>query len=151
MKKTLSVILAIVMMLSCVAAGFGVFAADKCAYCDDCTGEADCTCCIHCPNLDKGRIQSCVKTDENGEYVYCCADCSGLWPFDCGKTCGCETCNGQSVDVDDGTGDPVLTPEQQEGVITGFQKIIKQIAAVFDRIFNAIFEFLRISDSGWQE
>lgn len=152
MKKTLSVILAIVMILTCFVAAVAAVPADHaaiCGHCGSCTAKAGtCAECIYCPNLEKGRICSCVgEYDEaTGEYSFCCANCTGLWPCECGRDCGCEYCLGQSQEIDDGTGDPIIPPKTQEQIIANFQKIIRQIADALDKFFDAIFEFLRLDE-----
>ena len=39
-----------------------------------------------------------------------------------------------------------VNEEAQEEFVTGFQAVLKRISDVFDKIFNAIFEFLRLDE-----
>lgn len=155
MKKALSVVLALIMIMTCGMVAFateaevlGEVGTYKVCECKDCKKAAGCTCCIFCPYLNEDFILQCVKPVEGPEgerhVVKCCANCSGLFPCDCGSKCGCATCDGESIEKDDGSGDPLLTPEQQEKFVNGFQKIIKIISDAFNKFFDAIFEFLRI-------
>lgn len=145
MKKALSVFLAVLMILSSLAVGFGVFAADsaKCDKCGkDCTKvPGTCHCCAACDYIDETYLTSCVK-DADGHFNgnFCCSKCTGIWPC----SCGCSCCD-NFVDKDDDNG-PILTPEQQETFINGFRAVLKKVSDVFDKIFDAIFEFLRIGE-----
>lgn len=154
MKKALSVVLALVMVFSC----FGVIFASAedvdmgLCKCKKCTKAEGCHCCIYCPYLDKGYITSCVKFDEEGNPSFCCADCTGIFPCNCGvdsqgnKKVDHDCCYDNYENIDDGTGLPILTPDQQNTFIQGFQNVLKKVSDIFDSIFNAIFEFLRIKD-----
>lgn len=172
MKKALSVILAMILLMSCFATAFAAdeeivlddssyayneCKCENCKYKDckdaNCSHAKDCNCCIYCSHLDESLIiKQCVNYyyDENGNRWVnkCCANCRGIWPCDCGTNtmCGCKTCNGDSIDKDTGDGEPILTPEQQEQVVDGFQKVIKIVSDVFNQIFEAIFKFLRIDE-----
>ena len=147
MKKTLSVILALVMLMSCCVVAF---AADGCD-CDDCTKSAGCHCCIYCPYLNEDYILQCAQVevvDGEKQVVLCCAHCTGTWPCSCGlnSNCGCATCNGSSLDANDGKGEPLVPEDMQDDFVSGFQKIIKIVADAFNKFFDAIFEFLRINE-----
>ena len=147
MKKLLSVILAVLIVVTCSFAAFVVFAEDAApvdttCHCANHNPDAPCHCCVYCPNLDKGYLTSCVQYNENGEASFCCSKCTGIWPC----TCGCDCCNDNYAEIDDGTGLPILTPDQQDAFIGGFQGAMAKVAAVFDRIFNAIMDFLRIEE-----
>ncbi|MCM1364194.1 MAG: hypothetical protein NC122_07160 [Faecalibacterium sp.] len=153
MKKTLAVILAVMMMFSCFAVSLGVFAeettavADECTCgCEDCIAEKGaCHCCIYCKYLDKRYLTDCVVVDSKGnidfENSFCCDECTGIWPCRCGHDC----CNTKEV-VDKNNGDPILTPGQQQTLTMVFQNIIKRFADAFDSLFQAIFDFLRIGE-----
>ena len=144
MKKTLAVILSVLMILSSFSLGIGVFAEDrqKVCTCEDCTKiENGCHCCVYCPYLDKTYLTSCVQ-DEKGNFVesFCCGECTGIWPCHCGHPC-CDP------NEDPGKGDgPIFTPSEQEDIVRIFQNIIGKIAAVFDKLFDALFEFLRLGE-----
>ncbi len=154
MKKTLAVVLAVIMMLSCFTVGFGVFAVDEeeitpvtkavVCNCTDCVGETEgkCHCCIACPYLDKRYVTDCVVFNADGTFTFCCDNCTGIWPCKCGHEC-CRT----DETIDDPAGEPILTPGQQQSVISGFQNLMKIFTSIFDRLFNAVLEFLRIGDA----
>ena len=158
MKKALSVILALILAMSCFSVAFAADEAQAPAgtyevcECDDCKKADGCTCCIYCPYLNEDYIlKQCAKVevvDGKRYVVFCCANCTGIFPCDCGtrSECGCKTCDGSSIEKDDGTGEPILTPEQQEEFVTGFQKIMKVLADAFNKFFDAIFEFLRLEE-----
>ena len=153
MKKTLAVFLAVIMMFSCFALAFGVYAEEttkaensRVCTCPDCTKEkGNCHCCIYCQYLDKRYLTKCVVLDENGNIDYenslCCEDCKGIWPCTCGHDC----CDPNET-VEDFNHDPILTPDQQNKFVMVFQNLIKRFADAFDKLFDAIFEFLRIKD-----
>lgn len=150
MKKTLSIILAVVMALTACACTFGVFAAGGSndalvCECENCTKIANgCHCCAACPYLDETYLLSCAK-DQIGHFKgsFCCSECTGIWPCDC--TCGCEACSVKDDRPDDDF-TPIFTETQQKEIVNGFQAIMKKIASVFDNIFNAIFAFLRFGE-----
>lgn len=148
MKKALSLFLAVVMILSAFAVSFAVvaedIAMDSCT-CKNCTRQMNsCRCCAYCPYLDKTVLLSCAK-DESGNFKgsFCCGDCSGIWPCDC--HCGCEACENKDPDADSDP-QPIIPEAQRKTIVEAFQNAIKKVAAVFDKIFDAIFEFLRIDD-----
>ena len=150
MKKVLSVLLALIIVLTGAFTVMFAFAEEQPVVDTTChcanhksasTGEK-CHCCVYCDNLDKGYVTSCVQYNEDGVASFCCSKCTGIWPC----TCGCDCCNDHYANIDDGTGLPLLNPEQQSAFIGGFQGVMSKISAVFDRIFNAIFDFLRIEN-----
>ena len=148
MKKALSLLLAVVLILSTFAVSFAVFAEDvgmKECTCSNCTRVPNgCHCCAYCPYIDKTFLLSCAK-DEDGNFKgsFCCGECSGIWPCDC--HCGCEACENKSQEPDPDP-EPIIPEAQRKTFIEAFQSAIKRVAAVFDKIFNAIFEFLRIDE-----
>ena len=131
MKKALSIILALILAMSTFSVAFAVSGTYEVCDCEECKLENGCTCCIYCPYLNEDYIlKQCATVEivDGKRYVsFCCANCTGLFPCDCGtrSTCGCKTCDGESIEKEDGSGDPFFTPEQQEEFITGFQKIMK--------------------------
>lgn len=165
MKRTLSIFLALVMMLSCFAVCFAASAADGNAVACTCKNHKDkeeapkgCHCCVYCPNLDKTYLTSCVRTESGelnaknvgfckevnkyGETVWVkCDKCTGIWPCKCGHDC----CDPYEQSIDNPNG-PILTPDQQEQVTTGFQGFIKKVKALFDDFFNKIFDFLKVGE-----
>lgn len=169
MKKVISVFLALIMIFSCV--GVVLVSAennDDCTCgCFNCTNKEGCHCCIYCEKLDKNYVLSCVTYDENKVPHFCCDECDGLFPCSCGATAAYEfeknedgsyklddnynkipkhpmCCINNYESIEDGSA--ILTPDQQESFITGFRSILKTIAAVFDELFNRLFEFLRVKD-----
>lgn len=165
MKKTLSVLLALIMLMSCCITAFAYTpdstykecTCENCKYkdCNDasCAHAHDCNCCLYCDHLDENLIiKQCVKYEkvDGKRHILekCCANCTGLVGCDCGSSslCGCAVCNGSDIKVDDGKGEPILTPEQQEQVETGFQNVIKILAEAFNKFFDAVFKFLRIDE-----
>ncbi|MBQ8029578.1 MAG: hypothetical protein IJ262_09285 [Clostridia bacterium] len=148
MKKALSVILAVVMILSTFAVSFAAFAtytpdpAPVCTH-EEHAADGECVCCVYCPYVDKGKILSCCR-DENGNFSgsFCCYECVGLWPCNC----ECDCCV-SSLDADvDTNGDPIFTEEQQDQIVNAFQKILKIVSDAFNKFFDAIFEFLRLGE-----
>ena len=166
MKKIISVLLAVLMLMSMLAvSGFAteLIVRDDTSYrpvnvckCEDHVGapKKSCHCCIFCENLDMQYVTTCAKnpdgtlklyTDENGsKYIaVCCANCTGLWPC----KCGCECCaENENIGDKDHTLDDVVSDEKKEEYVDGFQKVLKVISDAFDEFFNKIFEFLRIFD-----
>ena len=170
MKKSLSVLLALVMLFGC----FSMVASAK--YYDgemvpvketingleyqykvtsECTCEnADhfdgkkCHCCVKCPNLDISYLTKCAtENNENGEVGFdgtvCCEDCTGItW----GCNCGCVCCGEKDQNLDDNKNNigDFITDEDKQSFVDGFQAILKKISDAFDAFFDAIFAFLKI-------
>lgn len=119
MKRTLSVFIALVMMLSCFAACFATGAVDlstpACRCVDHTNAPEGCHCCIYCPNLDLDYVTDCkidlygnldlsrviyeVKDGIPTVHGYCiedgklveCDECTGIYPCNCGHDC-CHPC-----------------------------------------------------------
>ncbi|MBQ3136295.1 MAG: hypothetical protein IJB74_02315 [Clostridia bacterium] len=143
MKKTLSILMSILIL----ALSFTFLAGAAGCDCKTHTNSAEgCHCCFDCNNLDVHYITSCIKDAAvDGEYDYnkrCCNECTGLIPCNCGCDCCAPDANGGN---NTGNG-PILTPDQQEEVIDGFQNVLSRIREFFDKLFNAIFEFLRFDE-----
>ncbi len=171
MKKSLSILVAIVMLFSCFAmtasaaiTGREMVAVDEdingyiyqYKLYGDCTctdaahfdGEA-CHCCVFCPNLDDSYLTKCAtENNEPGETGFdgtvCCEECEGIWPCNC--KCAC--CSDKNQDLEDNKNniDDYWGEEQQEDFVNGFQAILKRISDAFDKFFDAIFEFLRLDE-----
>lgn len=139
MKKIISVFLAALMLMSCL--GVAGSAADGVCDCGEgvhVDGQL-CTCCVYCPNPDKTKWNTCYR--ENG--AFCCSECDGIYP--CGCTCECCTDN-QDINSDNSKLDEIITEEDKEQFVDGFQAILKRISDFFDMLFDTIFEFLRIDE-----
>ena len=146
MKKTLSVMLAVLMLLATFTVGFAAFAGDSCEFCDNphSTQAGSCTCCLNCPNLDLSKVAACAK-GPNGVTTegFCCANCTGFYDCTCGKNCKCTFCGGTG----DSTGaelKPVIPENTQEYIKDLFQRILGKISEVFDRIFEVAFAVFNI-------
>ncbi len=157
MKKVISIMLAVLMLFSVtvvVASATdyidpetGVERNGVCT-CDDHFDDDSeyCNCCLLCSNLNPGYKTSCVKwNEEQGYYEVCCRECTGVWPCDCGCDC-CKEHDQNYEDNNDSTLDDYWGEEEQKDFVSGFQAILKQISDVFDKIFDAIFEFLRLDE-----
>ena len=144
MKKVISVLLAALMLMSCF--GMVSFAEDavcKCPQGVQVDGQA-CHCCVYCPNLDSSYVMNCYF-----KYgAYCCDACNGMYPCNCGLTCGCEYCvdADQDISAGDSTLGDIWSEQDQENSVDGFQAILKKISDFFGMVFDAIFEFLRIDE-----
>lgn len=142
MKKIISVFLAALMLMSCL--GVAGVAADG-----ECTcgvgvhvDNQPCDCCVYCPNVDVSKMNTCYR--EGG--AFCCADCDGM--YGCGCNCGCKYCATGDQDINDDNSNlgDIITEEDKEQFVDGFQAILKKISDFFDMVFDAIFEFLRIGE-----
>lgn len=147
MKKVVSVLLAALMLMSCF--GMVSFATvekeGKCTCDGNHNPNASCSCCLFCPNLDAGKVTSCAKGSLNSDVkIVCCYECTGIK----GCTCGCECCKTADEDInsDNGTLDDLITDEDKDNFVDGFQSILKTLSDFFDMVFDAIFEFLRIDE-----
>ena len=154
MKKIISVLLAALMLMSCFA--MGSFAQSELCNCDRGvhTDDGSCTCCVYCDNLDVSLIMNCCFENgvvENGKLVTpvpCCNFCDGIYPCDCGTSCGCKYCINQDKDISAGGSklDELITEQDKQNFVDGFQAILKKVSDFFDMVFDAIFEFLRIDE-----
>ena len=154
MKKVISVLLAALMLMSCFAVVS--FAEGESCTCPPGvhTENGSCTCCLYCENLDISNVMNCCFEHgviENGKLVTavpCCDACDGLYPCNCGTSCGCKFCVGGDKDLSagDSTLAEIWGKEEQEAFVDGFQAILKKISDFFDLVFDAIFEFLRIDE-----
>ncbi len=144
MKKTLSILMTILI----IALSFTFVASAACECREHKASPANsCHCCIDCDNFDEHWASSCVKkTDAEGKIVIdkesrCCIHCTGL--LDC--SCGCECCVAGDGNNSSAPGQ-ILTPEQQDQVVDTFQNVLGRIREFFDKLFDAIFEFLRFDE-----
>ena len=170
MKKSLSVLLALVMLFGCfsmvasakyyegemVAVGYDVDGSEIHQYrvTSECTCEnaahfngEDCHCCVKCPNLDISYLTRCATENNlDGETGFdgtvCCEDCKGIWPCNC----KCECCGEKDQNLDDNKNNfgDFITDDDKDQFVNGFQAILKRISDAFDAFFDAIFAFLRI-------
>ncbi len=152
MKKTLSILMS-VLILALSFTMVSSAAAYKCE-CVDHVAK-DCKCCIYCPNLDNHYLTSCaVNSDgtlkyanpeapEEERYVeLCCKKCTGIIPCDC----GCSCCTLSEEDIENMNPDQIFDENQQEQIITGFQKVLGRLRTFFDDFFEMVFEFLRLDE-----
>lgn len=144
MKKALSILMSVLI----IALSFTFMASAVC----ECKEHKDapvnsCACCIECDNIDTHILASCVKTVKEGDKYFvdktqpfCCASCTGLTTC----TCPCNCCVGDK----DGNKAPdqIFNDDQQEDIIETFQSVLGRIREFFDKLFDAIFEFLRFDD-----
>ena len=151
MKKTLSVMLAVLMLLATFTVGFAAFAEDTCEFCGKphtSTEAGSCTCCLYCQYLDTTKVAGCAKyngqviVDENGR---CCANCTGFFDCTCGTTnnCNCPYCSGTGVAPEKEL-EPIFSENTQEYIKNLFQQILGKIAEVFDRIFEVAFAVFNV-------
>ena len=146
MKKALSLVLAVIMLMStmvlCVsAADYEIpYKHNECL--DNHFGLDDCRCCIYCDNKDTDYIRKCATYDETTGIwsSSCCNLCNGL--MNC--NCGCECCPKQETNE---SGSGGLLPEDvQDSLVDSFRNALNKVKKVFDDFFDRIFEFLRIED-----
>lgn len=151
MKKVISILLVLLVAfsaMSMVAGAEVVSPTPKCT-CDDHKKQPanSCHCCVLCPNIDKTYLTACATNDSSdGTYdgSLCCAECTGIWPCNCGCECCKKSGSNSSNKPIIGDGDKIWDGDAQEEFVNGFQKILKRVSDVFDKIFTAIFEFLKI-------
>ena len=143
MKKVISVFLAALMLMSCLAVvGFAAEKTCTCGVGVHVDGEP-CACCVYCPNPNKSKWNACYSPAKDS---YCCADCTGMYGCTC--KCGCEHCKTGNQDIagDNNTLDKVVDDQTKGELVSGFQGLLKKVSDFFDKIFDAIFEFLRIDE-----
>ncbi len=147
MKKALSLLLAVIMLMSTMALCASAaeyelpYQHNNCTY-EKHNGLDDCRCCIYCENIDTRFIrQNCAEYDEKTKnWSVCCTLCNGL--MNC--NCGCECCPAVENKEE---GNPTLVPERvQNSLVEGFRNALNKVMKVFDEFFDRIFEFLRIED-----
>ena len=152
MKKTLSILMSVLIIalsLSMVSSA-ALYECD----CEDHVAE-NCKCCVYCPNLDTHYLTSCVVNPDGTlkyknpeapegerEVAFCCGRCTGIIPC----KCGCSCCTLSEEDIENMNPDQIFDENQQEQIITGFQKVLNRFREFFDNFFEMIFEFLRIDD-----
>ena len=145
MKKALSLLLAVIMIMSTMA----LIASAKSEYelpynhhnCLNHISIDECRCCIYCENRDTQFRRECAEYDESTKTWYvCCNLCNGL--ANC--NCGCPCCPKQEISEESsGT----LIPEPvQDSLVERFRNALNKVIKVFDDLFDSIFEFLRIED-----
>ncbi len=153
MKKVISILLVVLVAFSAMSmiAGAEVISPEpKCTCANHKSTPANsCHCCVLCPNIEKSYLTACATNDnKDGSGTYdgslCCSNCTGIFPCNC----GCSCCKDNDSDKNDkpilGNGGELWNSDAQEEFVNGFQAILKRVSDVFDKIFNAIFEFLKI-------
>lgn len=150
MKKVISVLLVVLVAFSALSmisfAGEVVAPSGVCT-CEDHKAEpaGTCHCCVYCPNIDKTYLTSCAKgPDGKFDGTLCCGKCTGIFPCFCGCSCCANNEEQPSNNPIVGQWDDIWDQDAQDNYVNAFQKILKRISDVFDNIFNAIFEFLKI-------
>lgn len=154
MKKILSVLLAVLMLAATFTCACVVFADDGDEYtctCENCLKNADCKCCIYCNYSQK--ILSCVQKHggANGEAIYCCEGCSGFLGCRCGEDpelCNCDACKAANQTGEDPYSGQtqLIDSDTQKTIIKIFRSVLDKVAEVFDKLFDAVNEFLRLDD-----
>ena len=151
MKKSLSILLAVLLVFATLAVGFAAFAeSDDPSVCRGNCGKphsatpSSCTCCLNCQNLDMSKVSACAK-DADGvkKDGFCCANCTGFYDCTCGKTCKCKFCQGTG-DAEETELKPVIPETTQNYIKDLFQSIIHKISEVFDRMFEVAFAIFNI-------
>lgn len=143
MKKFISVLLAALMLMSC----FGMLSfarGERCTCPAGVHNEAGpCTCCVYCDKLDVTDRMQCYDPVADS---FCCAACDGVYPCTCG--CGCKFCVSGDQDISDGDSnmDDLISDQDKNNFVDGFQAVLKKISDFFDELFDTIFEFLRLDD-----
>lgn len=151
MKKVISILLVVLVAFSALSmvsfAGSEVVdLSGKCTCADHVESPAGvCHCCVLCPNVDITYLTACAKgSDDKFDGDLCCGKCIGMFPC----SCGCSCCDNEEEEPSNnpivGKWDELWDQKAQDDFVNGFQSILKRIADVFDSIFNAIFEFLKI-------
>ena len=152
MKKTLAILLAVIMLLASFAISFAVFADEPvdpiCSACGKqhtSTVRGSCTCCLRCPYLDLSKVVACHKDNNGVTSSYCCGNCTGFYGCTCGQNpdCGCRFCNGTGVEQETDV-KPIVPEQTQIHIKELFQTIMHKISEVFDRIFEAAFAVLNV-------
>ncbi len=147
MKKALSIILALIMITAVFAlpasAADSVLVTDTICDCEDHVKTGKCTCCLYCENLDRTYKTPCAVQLEDGTYTVCCIDCDGIFPCDC----NCDCCPKDSESNPENTDKPpLISEENQEVIVGGWNEIMQKVVAFFEEFFNYIFEFLKLAD-----
>lgn len=172
MKKVIAVLLSVLLAFSCMALTASalqfdedpVYVGDKdnanqyvyqykvlgtcgCHFVGEHTGA--CSCCVLCPNFDTSKLSDCARStapigigDSMFDGYLCCTDCVGMK----GCNCGCPCCGlvDEDIENENGNSGGLITDEQKDSFVDGFQSILKTISDAFDRFFDAIFAFLKL-------
>lgn len=149
MKKIIAVLLSALMIFSVMGVAYAA-EIQEVEVTGQCTHEhkdaAPCHCCLFCPNIDISYLTTCAKNQGDGmkyDGSLCCAECTGIFPCNCGCSCCAES---QDKDDDGNKLDDLITDADKDSFVAGFQSILKVISDWFDKIFDAIFEFLRFDE-----
>ncbi len=153
MKKVISVLLSLVMVMSClgVLAVAGVDGTTGICVCQNHITE-NCSCCVYCPQLSESAKAGCVTREDKGDGYYliiaCCESCTGLAFCDCGESngCSCSSCKDENIEDSEASQGALLPEDVQSDIVSWFQLILGRISDAFDVFFDAIFEFLRLDE-----
>ncbi|MCQ2462564.1 MAG: hypothetical protein MJ177_04065 [Clostridia bacterium] len=153
MKKIISILLAVLMLAATITCACVAFAdeGDYTCHCESCLKNADCKCCVYCPYTSK--VIACVQKHggENGEAVFCCEACTGFLGCRCGEgvsLCDCDACklSNQTGEYPYSGQTQLIDSETQKDLIKIFRSVLEKLSEIFDKLFDAINEFLRIDE-----
>ncbi|MFI3140690.1 MAG: hypothetical protein R3Y27_00100 [Clostridia bacterium] len=141
MKRSISLLLAVIMMISMFSIGFTSSATSVCKYCEkECTQVAGtCTCCAECEYLNTAYLLPCAK-DSTGHFSgeTCCEICTGTFPCDC----NCDCCSAATLAPEDDDWESVLSDDVQDTLSGVFQDVLDVFEELFDSFFEVIYNML---------
>ncbi len=141
MKRSISLLLAIIMMISMLSIGFTSSAVGTCEYCGKTCTEipGTCTCCAWCDYLNTDYLLPCAKSD-SGHFTgqTCCSYCVGTLPCDC----NCACCSESALAPEDEDWDSILPDDVQETLYSVFQDVLNVFEELFDSFFEVIYNML---------
>ena len=158
MKRTLAILLSVLMLATCFVLVLPVYAEDnvKCEFCGKLHNveveDGNCYCCRRCVYLDTNtmntdRLTQCAKSP-NGHYKgdACCEQCTGIFPCNCANRkskCKCQWCSDQNQNNEEPYKE-VVSERAKTNFSSIMQNVLKKLSSVFDRLFDAAFAVFRI-------